>query len=85
MSPKPKRNLELDLHLEPKTTDELLSLEDLDPDYDPEAQEFDGPDELMQLDDMEIDLGDVEDKELQDLVVTRMEGPEAAAGKGVLK
>ena len=31
-------------------------MEDLDPDYDPEADEFDGPDELMQLDDMEIDV-----------------------------
>ena len=56
-------------------------MEDLDPDYDPDVEEFDGPDELMQLDDMEIDLDDdVEDSELEDLVVTRMEGPEAAAG-----
>ena len=58
-----------------------MSMEDLDPDYDPDVEEFDGPDELMQLDDMEIDLDDnVEDSELEDLVVTRMEGPEAAAG-----
>jgi len=56
-------------------------MEDLDPDYDPDVEEFDGPDELMQLDDMEIDLDDdIEDSELEDLVVTRMEGPEAAAG-----
>jgi len=62
-----------------------LSMEDLDPDYDPDVEEFDGPDELMQLDDMEIDLDDdVEDSELEDLVVTRMEGPEAAAGNVAL-
>ena len=61
-------------------------MEDLDPDYDPDVEEFDGPDELMQLDDMEIDLDDdVEDSELEDLVVTRMEGPEAAAGIFALK
>ena len=60
-------------------------MEDLDPDYDPDVEEFDGPDELMQLDDMEIDLvDDVEDSELEDLVVTRMEGPEAAAGNVAL-
>ena len=60
-------------------------MEDLDPDYDPDVEEFDGPDELMQLDDMEIDLDDdVEDSELEDLVVTRMEGPEAAAGNVTL-
>ena len=53
--------------------DELLSWEDLDIDYDPEEGfEFDGPDELMQLDDMEIGL--------EDAVITKMEGPEAAAG-----
>ena len=62
-----------------------MSMEDLDPDYDPDVEEFDGPDELMQLDDMEIDLDDnVEDSELEDLVVTRMEGPEAAAGNVAL-
>ena len=60
-------------------------MEDLDPDYDPDVEEFDGPDELMQLDDMEIDLDDdIEDSELEDLVVTRMEGPEAAAGNVAL-
>ena len=56
--------------------DELLTLEDLDPDYDPDAELFDGPDELMVLDDMEFSLDDDEKKET---VVAKMEGPEAAS------
>jgi|LauGreDrversion4_2_1035121.scaffolds.fasta_scaffold5373594_1 hypothetical protein len=38
-------------------------MEDLDPDYDPEVSDFDGPDELMQLDEMEIEIQDSQSKD----------------------
>ena len=38
-------------------------MEDLDPDYDPDVSEFDGPDELMQLDEMELEIKDSESKD----------------------
>ena len=38
-------------------------MEDLDPDYDPDVSEFDGPDELMQLDEMEIEIQDSQSKD----------------------
>ena len=38
-------------------------MEDLDPDYDPDVSEFDGPDELMQLDEIELEIKDSESKD----------------------
>ena len=53
-------------------SDELLTLEDLDMDYDPDEEfVFDGPDELMTLDEFEFGV--------DDFVISKMEGPEAGA------
>ncbi len=52
-------------------SDELLTLEDLDPDYDPDAEAFDGPDELMALDEFDIDV--------DEFVISKMGGSEAGA------
>ena len=53
-------------------SDELLTLEDLDMDYDPDEEfVFDGPDELMTLDESEFGV--------DDFVISKMEGPEAGA------
>jgi hypothetical protein len=54
-----------------EVSDELLTLEDLDPDFDPDAEAFDGPDELMALDEFDIDV--------DDFVISKMEGSEEGA------
>ena len=56
--------------------DELLTLEDLDPEYEPDADVFDGPDELMVMDD--DDGLSLDEMDRQDTVVAKMEGPAAA-------